>query len=101
MAVRIGNRFPLSHVASAAIAETKFAARAAPSLVRRLAPIVAWAAASILLGLVVGFAAVILPPIGSFGIVAVVGLVLLWVMPDLPLVSPGLIRKTFFVMLIA
>jgi hypothetical protein len=27
--------------------------------------------------------------------------VLLWVMPDLPLVSPGLIRKALFVMLIA
>ena len=53
-----------------------------------------------LLGLVVGLAAVILPPLGAFGIVAVVGLLLLWVMPDLPLVWPGVIRKTFFVMLI-
>ena len=49
----------------------------------------------------VGLAAVFLPPLGAFGIVAVAGVVLLWVMPDLPLVSPGLIRKTFFVMLIA
>ena len=53
------------------------------------------------LGVVVGFAAVILPPLGSFGIVAAAGVVLLWVMPDLPLVSPGLIRKAFFVMMIA
>jgi FtsH-binding integral membrane protein len=50
---------------------------------------------------VLGFAAVILPPMGAFGIVAVAGLVLLWVMPDLPLVSPGFIRKAFFFMVIA
>jgi len=101
MAVRPGNRARLSQVASVAAAETKLAARAAPGVVRYLAPIAAWAAASIALGLVVGFAAVALPPLGAFGIVAAVGLVLLWVMPDLPLVWPGLIRKTFFVMLTA
>ena len=48
----------------------------------------------------VGLAAVILPPLGAFGIVAIAAVILLWVMPDLPLVSPGLIRKAFFVMLI-
>jgi O-antigen ligase len=64
-------------------------------------PIVVWAAASVILGLVVGFAAVVLPPTGAIGIVAVVGVVLLWVMPDLPLVSDSAIRKAFFVMLIA
>jgi len=101
MAVRPGNRSRLSQVASVAAAETKLAARAAPGVVRYLAPIVAWAAASIALGLVVGFAAIALPPLGAFGIVTIVGLVLLWVMPDLPLVWPGLIRKTFFIMLIA
>jgi O-antigen ligase len=101
MTIRIGNRLTLSRVASAAMAETRLAARAAPSLIRHVAPIVAWAAASIFLGLVVGFAAVVLPPTGAFGIVAVVGVVLLWATPDLPLVSLGAIRKTFFVMLIA
>ena len=100
MAVRIGSRLPLSKIASFAVAETKLVARGAPRAVRHLAPIVAWAAASITLGLVVGLSAVILPPLGSFAIVAVVGLLLLWVMPDLPLVWPEVIRKTFFVMLI-
>jgi O-antigen ligase len=38
---------------------------------------------------------------GAFAIVAAAGLVLLWVMPDLPLVSPRLIRRAFFVMLVA
>ena len=101
MAAQTGNRFPLSQAASVAVAETRLAARAAPRIVRHLAIIVAWAVASIALGLIVGLAAVFLPPLGAFGIVATAGVVLLWVMPDLPLVSPGLIRKTFFVMLIA
>jgi O-antigen ligase len=101
MAVRTGKLFPLSHVASAAVAETRLAVRATPNVLRHLAPIGAWAVASIALGLVVGLAAVILPPLGSFGIVAAAAVILLWVMPDLPLVSPGLIRKAFFVMLIA
>jgi O-antigen ligase len=82
------------------MAETRLAGRAIPNVLRYLFPIAAWAVASIALGFVVGLSAVILPPMGAFGIVAVAGLVLLWVMPDLPLVSPGLIRKAFFVMLI-
>ena len=75
--------------------------RAIPNVLRYLFPIVAWAIATIALGIVLGFSAVILPPMGAFGIVAVAGVVLLWVMPDLPLVSPGIIRKAFFFMLIA
>ena len=101
MTTRIRNRFALSQIASVAMAETRLAGRAIPNVLRHLAPIVAWTVASIALGVVLGFSAVILPPMGAFGIVAVAGLVLLWVMPDLPLVSPGLIRKAFFVMMIA
>ena len=101
MAIRTGKLFPLSRVASAAVAETRLALRAAPGIVRHVAPVIAWAVASIASGIVVGLAAVILPPLGSFSIVAVAAVLLLWVMPDLPLVSPGLIRKAFFVMLIA
>jgi hypothetical protein len=99
MATRI--RFPLPQIASAAMAETRLAGRAIPNVLRYLAPIVAWTVASIALGIVLGFSAVILPPMGAFGIVAVAGVVLLWVMPDLPLVSPGFIRKAFFFMVIA
>jgi O-antigen ligase len=100
MTTRIGTRFPLSRVASTAVGETRLAVRAAPNVVRYLAPIVAWAVASIALGVVLGLSAVILPPMGAFAIVAAAGLVLLWVMPDLPLVSPRLIRRAFFVMLV-
>ena len=100
MIPRIGNRFPLSRVASTVVGETRLAVRAAPNVVRFLAPIVAWAVVSIGLGVVLGLSAVILPPMGAFAIVAAAGLVLLWVMPDLPLVSPRLIRRAFFVMLV-
>jgi O-antigen ligase len=101
MTARIGNRFALSQVALVAMAETRLAARASLGILRHLLPIAVWAAISIVLGAIVGFAAVILPPMGALGIVAAVGVVLLWVMPDVPLVYPALIRKTFFVMLIA
>jgi hypothetical protein len=101
MTPRIGNRFALSQIALVAMAETRLATRATHNVLRSLATVAAWAVASIALGVVVGFAAVILPPLGSFGIVAVAGVVLLWVMPDLPVVAPRLIRKAFFVMLVA
>ena len=101
MTIRSRNGFALSQVAAVAMAETRLASRAIPNVIRHVAPIVAWALASIGLGVVLGLSAVILPPMGAFGIVAVAGLVLLWVMPDLPLVSPGFIRKAFFIMLIA
>jgi O-Antigen ligase len=101
MTSRIGNRFAPSHLAWAAMAETRVAARAVPGLLRVLAPIAAWAVVAVVMGAVVGFAAVILPPMGAFGIVAAVGLILLWVMPEVPLVYPALIRKAFYVMLIA
>ena len=90
----------MSQIASIAMAETRFAARAAPGVLRHLAPIVAWATAAIGLGAIVGFAAVVLPPLGAFGIVAMVAVLLLWVMPEAPLVYPALIRKTFYVMLV-
>ncbi len=101
MTTRIRNRFAFSQIASVAMAETKLAGRAIPNVLRHLAPIVAWAVASIALGVVLGLSAVILPPMGAFAIVAAAGLMLLWVMPDLPLVSPRFIRGAFFVMMVA
>jgi O-antigen ligase len=101
MTTRIRSRLALSQIASFAMAETRLAVRTMPNVLRYFAPIVAWTVVSIALGIVLGLSAVVLPPMGAFGIVAVAGVVLLWVMPDLPLVSPGLIRKAFFVMLIA
>src|ERR1700734_4163142 len=101
MTTRIRNRFALSQIGAGALAEARLVGRAIPFLTSYLFPIVAWAIATIALGIVLGFSAVILPPMGAFGIVAIAGLALLWVMPDLPLVSPGIIRKAFFFMMIA
>jgi hypothetical protein len=100
MTARILNRFALSQIALFAMAEIRIVARATPGVLRHLAPIVAWAAAAISLGAIVGFAAVVLPPMGAFGIVALVGVVLLWVMPEVPLVYPRLIRNAYFVTLV-
>ena len=97
--MRLRNRFALTSLL--VTARTRLAVRALPGVIRILAPIVAWAALTIGLGAIVGFAAVALPPLGAFGMVAAVGVVLLWVMPEVPLVFPTFIRKTFFVMLIA
>jgi O-antigen ligase len=96
--MRFRSRFALTSVL--VMAQTRLAVRALPGVIRILAPIVAWAALAIVLGAIVGLAAVALPPLGAFGIVAAVGVVLLWVMPEVPLVYPRVIRKTFFVMLI-
>jgi O-antigen ligase len=52
------------------------------------------------MGVVIGFAAVALPPLGAFGLVVPFGLVLLWAMPDLPLVYPGFIRKALLFSLV-
>ena len=101
MTTRDGTRFAWSQVASVAAAETRLALRAAPGVIRHVAPIAAWVAVSTIMGIAVGLAAVVLPPMGAFGIVAGVALVLLWAMPEAALVYPALIRKTFFIMLVA
>ena len=62
--------------------------------------ILGWAALAIFLGSVVGLAAVLLPPMGALGIVAAVGLVLLWVMPDLAAVPDRIVRRLLFASLV-
>jgi O-Antigen ligase len=100
MTNRTGAHIAWSQVVSVAAAQTRLVLRAIPGVIHYLAPIVAWAAVSITVGVGVGFAAVVLPPLAAFGIVAGVGVVLLWVMPEVPLVYPALIRKTYFIMLV-
>ena len=90
----------LRHVGSAARGEARLAFLAAPKLLRPMAVIVAWSATAILLGTLVGLAAVNLPPTGTFGIVGAVGLALLWVTPDLPAVPDRIVRRLFFVLLV-
>ena len=101
MATGIGaRRFSLSRLALNARAEARIAARAIPGIVWYVVPIIAWMVVSIGLGAVVGFAAVALPPVGAIGIVAAVAVVLLWVMPDVRLISPRIIRITFLTLLV-
>ena len=81
--------------------EARLAAAAASSYLRLGLIFAAWAAAAIILGSLVGFAAVILPPTGAFGIVAVVGLILLWVLPEFPSISEFFIRRSLLVVVVA
>ncbi len=87
----------LTQVALRGFVEAK---RSGPLLFWQAAPVVVWAAVSVLLGLIVGVAAVALPPTGAFGIVAVVGLILLWVTPDLPVAPMRAVRKACFAVLV-
>jgi hypothetical protein len=58
------------------------------------------AASVALVGLLVGFMTVILPPMAITGVVALAGVILLWAMPELRLVPETALRKMFFVMVI-
>lgn len=60
-----------------------------------------WATAIILIGMLTGAMTVILPPLASIGVVAVISVVLLWAMPELHVVPDKLLRKMFFMMVVA
>lgn len=59
-----------------------------------------WSIAILLIGLLTGAMAVILPPLASIGVVALVGVVLLWAMPELHFVPEKMLRRMFFAMVI-
>lgn len=65
---------------------------------RKVRSFTIWSIAIILLGMLIGAMTVIFPPMASIGVVAVVGVVLLWAMPDLHIVPERLLRKMFFAM---
>ena len=79
-----------------ALGEARLAAAGAQSYLPSAAIFTAWAAIAIFLGSVVGFAAVVLPPTGIFGIVLVAALILLWVLPELPVVAELTVRRIYF-----
>ena len=72
----------------------------AASTLRAPLPYFAWGFVAVTAGLVIGFAAVVLPPTGAFGLVAVAGLVLLWVMPELRAVPDRIVRRFLFAMVL-
>ena len=80
--------------------EAKFATRGAPKILRSVAIAAGWVGISVLYGLIVGFAAVFLPPTAAFGFVAPALQVQLWVTPDLMIDPLKLVRKAFFVLLV-
>ena len=100
MTTRTNTRLTPSQIRWTVSGRARRAIRALPRVLRFLTPIVAWAATSIVLGVVVGFAAIILPPTGAFGIVAVAGLVLLWALPDLAAVPARLVRPAYLAVLV-
>lgn len=57
-----------------------------------------WTIAVLLIGMLTGAMAVVLPPLASIGVVAMLGVLLLWAMPDLHFVPEKLLRRIFFVM---
>lgn len=88
------------HVWMAAM-EIRFFSRRLPQWMYRATVVAVWILVAAIFGLIVGLAAVVLPPTGAFGIVAATALVLLWVTPDLPIAPRRAIRATFFIMLVA
>ncbi len=77
--------------------ETRLALADAPEFFSRLLTVFGWAFLAILMGSIVGFAAVALPPMGLAGIIAVFVVILLWVLPEGPVPSDKLIRRLLYV----
>jgi len=100
MAFSLGNRSGPAVYVRGLPRRLLFLARSTPRLALTVFPIVAWSIVSVSLGLLLGFAAVILPPTGTFGIVAIAGIALLWALPDLPHVPTKVVRASFFIMLV-
>ena len=75
-------------------------AHAALARVRRwrIGHFLRWSIAILLIGMLTGAMAVILPPMASIGVVALCGVLLLWAMPELHVVPDKLLRKMFFIM---
>jgi hypothetical protein len=70
--------------------------RAFPALIKSALPILAWSAAAVIAGLLIGAMVVILPPMAAIGTVGMAGVVLLWAMPELRWVPKASLRKAFF-----
>lgn len=78
-----------------ALARKAAAQAAIPALI-----MIAWAATAVILGVIVGLAAVILPPMGAMGIVAVLAAIMLWAIPDLPVFPLRLVWKMYLFTLV-
>ena len=100
MTARTATGSAISQFIASAMAEARLAWRGGPRIVRAVAIVIGWAVISVFYGLIVGFAAVVLPPTGALGLVAPAFLILMWVTPDLGINPLRVVRKAFFVMLV-
>ncbi len=100
MAANAAIRPAVHQFMATAWAEARLAAGAATGMARGLRIAALWGVAAIFLGMAIGLSAVILPPTGTFGVVGVAALVLIWVTPELPTISDKVMRRLFFVMLV-
>src|SRR5271166_461873 len=99
MTAKTSARLSLSQFLAVAIIQSRLTLLASPKLLRGVAPFIIWGVTAMTLGLTVGFVAVVFPPTGTFGIVSVAGLALLWVMPDFRIAPITKTRFFFFLML--
>jgi O-antigen ligase len=93
-------RAGLSLYVALARGELRLAFKGAPSIARRTLVILAWGLTAIVAGSLVGFIATTLPPMATAGYIGVFALVLLWVAPDLPVVSEIWLKRLFFAALV-
>ena len=100
MAANAAIRPAVHQFMATAWAEARLAAGAATGMARGLRMAALRGAVAIILGMAIGLSAVILPPTGTFGVVGVAALVLIWVTPELPTISDKVMRRLFFVMLV-
>ena len=94
-------RTSLTSLFALARGETRLALAGAPQFVWRLLGVAGWASIAIFAGLLIGFAAVALPPMAMAGIVVPFVLFLLWVIPDGFVPPERLIRRLFLIALFA
>ncbi len=93
-------RAGFSQYVALARGELRLTFKGAPAVARRALIMLAWGVGAIVAGSLVGFMAITLPPMATAAYVGVFGLVLLWVAPDVPMVSDKLLRRFFFIALV-
>lgn len=94
-------RASITRLFAVARGETRLALTGAPEFAWRLVGVAVWASIAVLAGLIVGFAAVALPPLGLAGIIVPFILFLLWVVPDGFNPPEKLIRRMLLIVLFA
>ena len=90
----------VAHYFAIARGEMRLAFAGAPAFARQAAVFVAWAVTAIVMGSLVGFMAVILPPTAIFVFILLAAVALLWAAPDLAVAPGKLIRRMLLVALV-